>query len=1127
MAAHRREPPEERNEENRGKKTTATTSYSTEARRLVAARVVTNYSYLRENCPLLPQTGRLARYHILQGAADQIRLLRHENEFLQWRITASWEAQGSMGTRLQGQVSAEDPGPRDVREQKDVRTRPKTLLRSEDQPPLLQDKVVQDASGGGGDVLQIVEVRGGCQWPVTSTHQAQSRKQFKSPERADDLAKQKVVRAKAWGGGTSGDKQKVTGANAWGGETSGNKQGDECLEIKVVWGGTIENPVPIVSHPRPRRSESPPLPGRSWVATPIGRKIQLGSSTLQRIRTTPTNQTSMVPTAFNIPTKSLGVPRGNNVSPMDLSNRNPPLQEMLRESLMTAEPPPLMPIERWPACPPPSRSQGSFEKPPTHGIAQILKSSDVIEKARPATHDTMMDGVEDEVLVNVPVIRENNKDIGVETIPTTRNGLWSPAEDIMWIDSPPLVIDLEATPMRDPEPMIPLTTTSTSIRGTSPSRAVLRIAKWVGELGDNSVNHQEMDDNINEEVQGEKIDSVKGSTNSAEGIKPILDTGGQEVENENIQAQHREIGDNEMWVDEEETVTTSEATPETIIYADRESEETRPTWMSEASTREEVEEELDVGGPETVSHEVSGLTWIHESSTEEYVEPVDKKEMLKALFEDQQDETKDLKTLKTKPVTIPQWPRHIASHHGEVEDSEVLSDWPNSPTDQSPPVGSILESTWIEVVPNGDATEMSHLTAREDNEPKIETPPSQDVLKDEIISDDEIARTIDRNSEGEGGGKVEEIGEEDEEGRMKTTKVKDAYVAIRKLKIRGWKIREKTSKQKRKKKTTKWMFEKDREDRDWKPPRSRRKKMKAPPRIKLIRRRPISEDEEETEPSYRQPLQKRIWRGTNLRHQSEVITFYKTLHKKRIKEGKRRQRKRRREEEQGVYGGFVTTTVPMTERAGRSPNPGRQYCLRKSDSEVWEAEQRGGRADGPEQREGLEVNLEATQGEEQEVCHMEGRGPDQDTVGVDTEVAVGQDCEEKSGTKQSPSTKKEISSRGEKGAQEEDVSEGETAGADSARGCSGEGEYPRRGGRTAEEGEIVEETKADEFNRPSAAVTPSGASTPTAPIIGVQDLLRKWAEGGVHGLACEVRVRSAEEPPRPLDQEMSRGRSMR
>ena len=225
MAGHRREPPEERDEEDRRKKTTTSTSYSTEARRIAAAQVVTNYSYLRESCPQLPQTGRLSKYHILQGAADQMRLLRYENEFLQWRITACWAAQGSRSTELQGHESVEDPGPRDVREQTDVR---------EDQPSLLQDQVVQDAGGGGGDVLQIVEVRGGCQWPVTSTHQAQSRSQ--SPERDDDPAKQRVVRAKVGGGEASGDRQKVTRAvveksvvtsrrtNAWRSRSFGEEQ---------------------------------------------------------------------------------------------------------------------------------------------------------------------------------------------------------------------------------------------------------------------------------------------------------------------------------------------------------------------------------------------------------------------------------------------------------------------------------------------------------------------------------------------------------------------------------------------------------------------------------------------------------------------------------------------------------------------------------------------------------------------------------------------------------------------------------------------------------------------------------------------------------------------------------------
>ena len=511
MAAHRREPPGERSKEDQGKKTTAT-SYSTEARRLAAERVKVNYKYLRENCPLLPQLGYLARNSILQGAADQIRLLRHENQLLQWRITANLEAQRDNGTRLLGQVPAGSPGLQGAQERKGVRTRPtpKTPLRSEDQPPLLHDEIVQDISVGGEGALQIIEIRGNCQWPRTepvSDHQAQSRKQFKSPTRG----------AHAWGGDKVVNlaKQKVAGTHAWGGETC-DRQENEFPEVKIVWGGTIERPVPIVSLPTiPRTIGSPPLEERSWLTTPIGRPIQLGSSTLQRIRTTPTKQTLSAPTALNIPITSLGVPRGNDVAPIDLTNRSQQLQGMLRECLMATSPPRLVPIERWPACSPPPLARDSFGKLPTHGIAQILKSPDVLEEAMSAINDTAIGRVEDEVLINVPVIRKDNKEIGVET--TTRSGLWSPAKDIMtWPTPPPSMRDSKATPTRNSNPMTSPILTSSSIMATSPTRAHIRIAKWVGELGDNSDNSQEMDVSVNEEDRGDKNSTVTRNMDSAE-----------------------------------------------------------------------------------------------------------------------------------------------------------------------------------------------------------------------------------------------------------------------------------------------------------------------------------------------------------------------------------------------------------------------------------------------------------------------------------------------------------------------------------------------------------------------------------------------------------------------------------
>ena len=210
---------------------------------------------------------------------------------------------------------------------------------------------------------------------------------------------------------------------------------------------------------------------------------------------------------------------------------------------------------------------------------------------------------------------------------------------------------------------------------------------------------------------------------------------------------------------------------------------------------------------------------VPELSLGEYVEPVEQKEMLKALFEDPQ---------------IPRWPRHLASHHGEIEGGEVLDNDPSPPVNLSPLVGSILESVWIDVVPSG-AIEIRHQVVSQDNEPEMETLASEGRLNDEIISDEEIAVSLEKDSEEEEGERVKETS-----GEGETPQVKDAYVSLRKLKIRRWKTRDKIFK---KKKRQRWMFEKDR---DWKPPR--RKKVKITPKIKLIRTRPISEDDEPTEP---------------------------------------------------------------------------------------------------------------------------------------------------------------------------------------------------------------------------------------------------------------------------------------
>ena len=586
---------------------------------------------------------------------------------------------------------------------------------------------------------------------------------------------------------------------------------------------------------------------------------------------------------------------------------------------------------------------------------------------------------------------------------------------------------------------------------------------------------------------------------------------------------------------------------------DQQIEETNPTRMPESSTGEYVEEELDEKEMSEDQHELSKDTKVEVETNKD---------------PDQQKKAGDLKTLKTQPVTITPWPSHISSHQGEVEDTEDIFAWPSSPTYQLIPGRSVLVSTipWIEVIPNEDVAETSNMVSEEERKPEIkvtsdddtatipwiETRPSHDIVKYEAISDDDtsttpwseaqtnddVADAINMTSEEEGERKARETGEQYEDNKVETTKakVRGTYVAIQKLRLQGWKLREKALKQKQKKKNkrTKWIFETDREDKDWKPPRSRRKKLKAPPRIKLVRRRPISDDEEEMEQqSYRQPLQRRAWAGATLRTQAEVITFYKSLQKLRMKEGKRMQEKRRKEEEQGARSEVMITATPVSE-VREKPSPGRQHCLRDSGSDEWAAEEpAGGRSNGREQWESLEVDLETTKVEVQENCLMEG--PDRVKAGVIVNVgdAVGQDLEKESRKEQSPSRKEEDNGhRGETVSKEEDVQGGET---DSPRGCPREGGSPGRSRRTTEEGEADEKAEEIEVNRPPPAAASTGTGqdmassslTPSARIICMQGLLRQRASGEVEGPAREVRARSAEEQPSQPDQEVSRGLSMR
>ena len=358
-----------------------------------------------------------------------------------------------------------------------------------------------------------------------------------------------------------------------------------------------------------------------------------------------------------------------------------------------------------------------------------------------------------------------------------------------------------------------------------------------------------------------------------------------------------------------------------------------------------------------------------------------------------------------------------------------------------------------------------------------------------------------KDSEGEGRESTRETSTEDGVGTFK-----NAYVSLRRLRIKKLKNRKKTS---RKKKDQKWTCERDR---DWRPPR--RKKVKITPKIKLIRTRPISEDEEITESrGNRQARLKRVWKGTNFKIQNEIITFYQAVPKKKRREGREKQKRRRREEEQEKYEGFVIA-VPG---AGRS-SAGRPYRIRDFDSGAWESELEGGRLNGTKR---LEVDSKTKEGQEdRQEGDMEGRGIVQGAFCADPQVVVGKDTEEKPGPQQ-----EEDVDRGEgEGAGKEDAPEKE---ANSAQERSRAGEDPRGNAEATKEGEVVEETEKNQYPGSQIDVATVRIRNSATSISGVQSLLRAWVEEGIEEVECDVKIKSVELPPRRLDPAVTRGKSMR
>ena len=1088
------------------------------ARARAGALLGINYDYLRTTCPQLPQTGYLSRAKILEGAVAEIRSLQEEIRYLNETMMTTWRANGVQGPRLPELIPVGSHGHQETREWNENRFLQPDLTvhsRGENQLPLLQPGSVQiiDVRSGGEllrpdieptdqpESLQIIDVRGGSellQVDPSLTDQVRSGKQLE----LSTLESGQVTRGRGGDEANVLVKGSAALAHARGGGSQ-ERQGDDHPEVVVLWQGAVKLPVQAVPpSTRPFLAGSPPLEERSWMPTQAGvswksgpEKINLFSSTLERVSSSPVKRTLVSPITLEIPNTSSGVTREDDMFPMDLTCRRRPLKEMLRECLMRASPPKPTPggkSQRESSTrPPPPLSGDSFMNLPVHEIVKSLQPPQPPEEVTPTVRDSMISGVK-EVMLNTPVTNVDNGGSRLMTSVATRTCLWSPAEDLKWPSSPPLTRGPMTSSLGDPGQVTSPSLATPSLTVTAQPTRTLRVAKWVGDLEGQRreesleygpVKNQDMDISVVEETKDDENSLVEVDVDLVKETGFTINIVRDEVEDITIQAETDKTEDNKMVVDVAESIVTSDEISGKTVDAEKQGEETELQFVPESITKEYVEEELDVkkmseDKPEEREHQ-------HRLIEDTKVKIETSKDL---------EQKKEVGDLKTQPKTITPWPKYIYSHRGNIEDdNEDIFTWPSSPTSQLLPGKSVLASTipWIEVLSNDDAV-----------------------------------RTNSIDSEEEGKGEAKETDEKDEREEIetfKTTKaeVRSAYVAIRKLRFPGLRLIGKTLKQKQKKKTkrskTKWILHPDSKDKDWIPPRTGKKKLKAPAKIKLVKRRPVSDDEDDLWqqnncPNYRQPSQRQKWAGTTVKTQSELMKFYKSLQELGMEEEKRVQEERLKEERLEAQSGVMTTSTPgdgdedrrdlrdgidgSISEVREEASPRRQRCLRCSGSDGRTGEAPAGRQLNEQERwESLETDLEEAKVDVEEDSIMEG--PDNadsittvnvgDIVDKDTEkdsreesIPIG---EEKAGRGGEADFKEKVGRGGEADFEEG----GEVPGGGE---CSGEGGSPGESRRTAGEGKNDEEVETIKINRSPSLnaatecgqnIQASASSTPLLP----------------------------------------------
>ena len=905
------------------------------------------YRWLRATCRDLPRTGFLARTEIIQAGYMEIQSLKAKVRYLHGQL----ESGGIQAPRLPGLGRAVSLLPSATSGSCGYHQEQEGSphgARDRGGSQLLQPDSSQIAEARGGsqllqpDSLQITEVRGGRGSDVPAEGSPHS--------------------AYTWGG-----------RRQEGQETGQHTEVASQPEVVVIWQGAARQPAqPAYTSTRPFLAGSPPLEERSWVPTstevswrPRQEKFNLFSSTLERISSPSAEMTMVSPISLRIPVPEDRLPRtrwtpntsaeatreGVSTYPMDLTCPRKPLEDILRNCLMRTSPlTSTRTTSTWPTSSSPGSSSNrepstcplpgdSFLHLP---VSEIVSSLRTPERTTATDSDSRSNRPRDRLLntpVSTPARSTTSTDAGVldarsgmTASASTMTDLLSPMEILKWPLSPSTMGAPMLSPLGSPGQMsFPRVLTSSSTGSTATSTGTLRVARWVEDFeaerrrtGDkySSIEGTEVDINIVRETEVDDINLVRETEVDIDlvretgvdintvretevNINAVRETEVRIYETE-IQAASRDT-ETETVITEtggKETNNITVEAKESVVISDEEQRETINLEIQDKETTKTIKE----AGPAELVTEPKSPT---ESAVGEYVKSDSEPEM-ESKSEDKpekdeyqeelrnetieekdislKDEIKSEKTdrdlelkkkvgdTKVQPKKIVAWPKHIHRDECNSDEEDTL---PWSPPPLSPK-NYILASTipWIDVLSRSDAKRAN----------SIEKLPL-------FGSDSE--------QEGES---IEAI----------KVKFKNAYVAIRKLKLPGLRFAVKTSKKKRKKRIkqpkTRWIVNPDSKDEDWTPSLARRMP-RLPAKIKLVKRRPVSEAEGDDlwqennfnnhrlQPQRNKRLslflgkkletkeerRRRKWEGTDEQHQLELMKFYKDLQEIEIKEKAKRE----------------------------------------------------------------------------------------------------------------------------------------------------------------------------------------------------------------------------------------------